>query len=68
MTPDSDSLVDYLKSQGVRSDFEARKHIAEKYGIPHYTGTAQENIQLLGILHESAFGRLWDEIKAFLHL
>jgi hypothetical protein len=65
---DSNSIVDYLKSQGVMSDFDSRKHIATKYGITDYTGTAEQNIYLLGLLHGSPGGRIWAEIKALLNM
>jgi hypothetical protein len=48
--PDLTSLVDFLKSHGVQSDFAARRHIAERYDIIPYTGTAAQNAHLLAIL------------------
>lgn len=45
------SIVDYLKSQGQDSSFNARKDLATKNGIQNYTGTAEQNNQLLGILN-----------------
>ena len=44
------SIVDYLKSQGQDSSFNARKNLATSNGIQNYTGTAEQNNQLLGIL------------------
>ena len=44
------SIVDYLKSVGQASDFASRTKLAQQYGIQNYTGTAEENTQLLGIL------------------
>lgn len=41
------SIVDYLKSRGQDSSFEARKKLAGQYGITGYSGTANQNIQLL---------------------
>ena len=43
---DENSIVDYLKSQGVPSDIASRKVIAERHGIAGYTGTADQNIRL----------------------
>ena len=44
------SIVDYLKGQGKDSSFSARKQLATQHGIKNYTGSAQQNTQLLGIL------------------
>ena len=44
------SIVDYLNSQGQDSSFNARKQLATQHGISNYTGTAQQNTQLLQIL------------------
>lgn len=41
------SIVDYLKSIGMDSSFANRKKLAEQYGIKNYTGTAQQNLELL---------------------
>jgi hypothetical protein len=41
------SVVDYLKSSGQASDFQSRKKMAETMGIQNYSGTAEQNIQLL---------------------
>jgi flagellar biosynthesis chaperone FliJ len=46
------SIVDYLKSQGQASDYASRATLAAKQGIQNYTGTAQQNTQLLGILNK----------------
>ena len=62
------SIVDFLESEGLRSDFASRKLIAIKYGINDYTGTAEQNLYLLGLLRGSVAGRLWAEIKAALKL
>jgi hypothetical protein len=61
---DEDSIVDYLKAQGVPSDMESRKIIAEKHGISPYTGTADENIKLLALLRNPPTPSFWDHIKA----
>ncbi len=45
-----DSLVDYLKSIKVDSSFSNRAKLAGQYGISNYTGTANQNTQLLNKL------------------
>lgn len=44
------SIVDALKSIGVDSSLSYRKQIAEKNGISGYSGTANQNTQLLTLL------------------
>lgn len=44
------SLVDYLKSKHLPSDFISRRNLATKYGIRNYTGTADQNVKLLACL------------------
>lgn len=44
------SIVDFLKSLGLPSDFNSRADLAKQYGITNYTGTAAQNIQLLNTL------------------
>lgn len=44
------SIVDYLKAQGKNSSYSARKDLAKDYGISNYSGTAAQNIALLGKL------------------
>jgi hypothetical protein len=46
------SLVDYLTAHKMASDFNSRAKLAAKYGIKGYTGTADQNIKLLGILQK----------------
>lgn len=41
------SIVDYLKSIGVDSSYANRKKLAKENGINNYTGTAEQNLQLL---------------------
>lgn len=41
------SVVDYLSSVGQDASFAARSKIAKQQGITNYTGTAQQNTQLL---------------------
>jgi N-acetylmuramoyl-L-alanine amidase len=50
MENDPSSIVDYLKSQNQPSDFESRRRLAAQYGIAPYTGSAEQNTRLLGIL------------------
>lgn len=47
------SIVDYLNSQGQSSDFTTRANLAAAKGITNYTGTAQQNTQLLAALRGS---------------
>lgn len=49
-TYDGPSIVDYLKSSGGDSSFAGRTGLAGQFGIQGYTGTAQQNTQLLGML------------------
>ena len=44
------SVVDYLKSIGQDSSFANRKKLAAQYGISNYTGTAEQNLDLLNKL------------------
>ena len=44
------SVVDYLNSQGKSSDYGSRTNLAKQYGISNYTGTADQNMQLLNYL------------------
>jgi hypothetical protein len=44
------SIVDYLNSVGQASDYASRARLAQQYGIQNYTGTGDQNTQLLGIL------------------
>lgn len=46
------SIVKYLDSIGEASSYDARKQLANKYGIRNYSGTAAQNIQLLGIIRD----------------
>jgi hypothetical protein len=46
------SIVDYLKSVGQASDFTSRSKLAQQYGITNYTGTSEQNLNLLGILNK----------------
>ena len=44
------SIVDYLNSTGQASDFNTRTQLAGTKGIQNYTGTAEQNTQLLNLL------------------
>lgn len=44
------SIVDYLASRGQDSSYKNRKKLAEQYGIAGYTGSANQNAQLLNTL------------------
>lgn len=46
------SIVKYLDSIGENSSYSARKQLAAKYGINNYSGTAEQNLQLLGIIRD----------------
>lgn len=48
------SIVDYLKSQGQATDFASRAVLAKSKGISGYTGSADQNTQLLNMLRNSA--------------
>lgn len=61
---DLDSIVDYLKNQGLPSDMASRKIIAEKHGITGYTGTADQNVRLLALLRNPPLKTFWEDIKA----
>ncbi len=50
------SIVDYLKSIGQDSSYQARASLALQQGIEGYSGTAEQNIQLLNILRATPIG------------
>ena len=47
------SLVDYLKSINIDSSYQNRKKLAKENGINNYTGTANQNIELLNKLRNN---------------
>lgn len=51
-TGTSNSISDALKSLGIDNSKANRTAIASKNGIPNYTGTAAQNIQLLTLLKQ----------------
>ncbi len=48
------SIVDWLKSQGQKSDYASRATLAASKGITGYSGSAEQNTQLLNILRGGA--------------
>lgn len=46
------SIVDYLKSKGMKSDFTTRSKLAIQYGIKGYIGSAEQNTKLLNLLQK----------------
>lgn len=49
-TYQGNSIYDYLKSTGQPTDFASRLVLARENGIQNYTGTAEQNTQLLNTL------------------
>lgn len=45
------SVIDAAKSAGIGSDYASRAAYAAKNGITNYTGSAQQNQQLIGIIN-----------------
>lgn len=54
MTYTGTSIVDYLKSVGQASDYSSRTALAKQYGITNYSGSAEQNTQLLNTLRTKA--------------
>ena len=54
------SVVDFLNKAGQPTDFSSRAKLAQTYGIQGYTGTANQNNQLLGLLKSHATGNVTD--------
>jgi len=50
------SIVDYLSSSGQASDFNSRTKLAQEKGINNYSGTAEQNTQLLNLLRSNTSG------------
>jgi hypothetical protein len=63
MMDDENSIIDFLKVQGLPSDMASRKIIAEKHGIIPYSGTADQNIEMLALLRNPSLS-FWEEVKA----
>lgn len=49
----TNSIVDYLNSQGKDSSYAARKKLAAEYGMQGYSGTAAQNTNLLNALRNN---------------
>lgn len=49
-----DSIVDFLTTAGKPSDYNSRAALAQQYGIANYTGTAEQNTQLLTLLRQGS--------------
>jgi hypothetical protein len=64
---DENSIVDYLKGQGIPSDMASRRIIAEEHGIAPYSGTAEQNIKLLALLRNPPLA-FWERVKALFKL
>lgn len=47
------SIVDYLKQEGVKNDFNSRKKLANIFGIPFYKGEKEQNEYLLYLLKKN---------------
>lgn len=58
------SVVDYLKSIGQDSSFNARTGLAAKYGITNYAGTGEQNSSLLSALRTSAAPKTVTDVKS----
>jgi hypothetical protein len=50
------SVVDMLKSKGQDSSFSGRQKLALEKGIKNYTGTAEQNMQLIDMLSSVKYG------------
>lgn len=48
------SVVDYLKSSGKDASFGSRAQLAAQNGITNYTGSAEQNVALLGALKKGS--------------
>lgn len=57
------SLVDYLNWTKEDSSFSNRKNLARQYGIKDYTGTAAQNMELLGLMRKGLPSRVDDKAK-----
>ena len=53
-TVDQNSIVDYLRQMGKDFSFEARSIMALEIGIENYSGTAEQNTELLSTLKGNA--------------
>lgn len=51
---DGNSVVDYLKSIGVDNSYANRAKLAKEHGIKNYSGTAEQNAELLEIMRNES--------------
>lgn len=49
------SIVDYLDAQGMASDKTSRKKLAESMGIKNYTGSYDQNVEMVTRLNNSRY-------------
>jgi hypothetical protein len=49
------SIVDYLNTQGMASDKGSRKKLAESMGIKDYTGSYDQNVEMVTRLNQSRY-------------
>ena len=61
---DPNSIVDFMKSKGLDSSYEARKALAHKFGMASYSGKAEENVKLLELMKKPTAVGFWEELKA----
>lgn len=47
------SIVDYLSSLGQPTDFASRTKLASQFNIPNYTGTGEQNTELLNLMRSA---------------
>lgn len=48
---DPNSIVDTLKQKGMNSDFLSRTNLAKQYGMYNYTGTPEQNTELIRLVN-----------------
>lgn len=58
------SIVDYLTSKGMPSDYASRSVFAAQHGIDNYSGTAEQNTQLLNTMRTSDGGTTGSGVTA----
>lgn len=59
------SIVDYLNRQGQDSSYSARKKLAQQYGMVGYTGTAEQNTQLLSSIQSGGSGNSGSQAQTY---
>lgn len=50
LTNSDPSIVNYLTKNGMPSDYSSRSAMAKEYGIDNYTGSSDQNTQLLSLI------------------